>query len=65
MGFRCLDLGARSEQESSESPNAVGRPVHLVARREAAAARDDLDVERWLDEGGSFSQAVAKWPARR
>jgi hypothetical protein len=60
-GFRCLDLGARSEQESSEAPNAVGRPVDLVARREAAAARDDLDVERWLDGGGSFSsQAVAK-----
>ena len=29
-------------------------PTDLVARRSAAAARDDSD-ERWLDEGGSFS----------
>jgi uncharacterized protein YegP (UPF0339 family) len=42
------------------------RPVDLVARREAAIARDDSDAERWLDEGGSFSsERVAKWPAGR
>jgi uncharacterized protein YegP (UPF0339 family) len=45
---------------------ATDRPVDLVARREATAARDDSDAERWLDEGGSFgSEAVAKWPAGR
>jgi uncharacterized protein YegP (UPF0339 family) len=31
------------------------RPVDLPARRDAATARDVLDAERWLDEGGSFS----------
>jgi uncharacterized protein YegP (UPF0339 family) len=30
-------------------------PVELVAARTARVARDDLDAERWLDEGGSFS----------
>jgi uncharacterized protein YegP (UPF0339 family) len=41
-------------------------PVDLVARRDAAQARDDSEAERWLDEGGSFSsEAVAKWPAQR
>lgn len=41
-------------------------PVDLVVRRDAAPARDDLDAERWLDEGGSFSsEAVATWPAER
>jgi uncharacterized protein YegP (UPF0339 family) len=39
-------------------------PVDLAARRDGP--RDDLDAERWLDEGGSFSsEAVARWPARR
>jgi uncharacterized protein YegP (UPF0339 family) len=32
--------------------------VDLTARREAAA-RDDSDPERWLDEGGSYTAAVA------
>lgn len=30
-------------------------PVDLPARRDALSARDRLDAERWLDEGGSFS----------
>ena len=30
-------------------------PPELAARRERATAADDLDAERWLDEGGSFS----------
>lgn len=29
------------------------RPVDLVARRNAADARDDSDAGRWLDEGGA------------
>jgi hypothetical protein len=38
--------------------------VDLVARR--AGSDDHSDVERWLDEGGSFSsEAVAQWPAPR
>jgi uncharacterized protein YegP (UPF0339 family) len=36
-------------------------PVELVAGRTTRTARDDLDAERWLDEGGSFSsQAVRR-----
>jgi hypothetical protein len=41
-------------------------PLELAARRQAATVTDDLDAERWLDEGGSFSsEAVTAWPARR
>lgn len=40
------------------------RPVDLAAHRDRRS--DDLDAERWLDEGGSFSsEAVARWPAQR
>jgi hypothetical protein len=36
-------------------------PVDLPAPRDGAAARDALDAERWLDEGGSFSsEAVTR-----
>ena len=39
-------------------------PVDLAARRDRPS--DELDAERWLDEGGSFSgEAVARWPAQR
>ena len=39
-------------------------PVDLDARRDRPS--DDLDAERWLDEGGSFgSEGVARWPAQR
>jgi hypothetical protein len=42
---------------------AEDRVVDVRARR---AARDDLDAERWLDEGGSFSsEAVTAWQAAR
>ena len=41
-----------------EGHEAAAPPVDLSARREAAA-RDDLDAERWLDEGGSYTAAVA------
>jgi hypothetical protein len=41
-------------------------PLELAARRGTATITDDLDVERWLDEGGSFSsEAVTRCPARR
>lgn len=41
-------------------------PVDLAARRDARRVRDDLDAERWLDQGGSFSsEAVTPWPATR
>jgi uncharacterized protein YegP (UPF0339 family) len=41
---------ASFEDRSGDTP-----PVDLPARRDAATARDRLDAERWLDEGGSFS----------
>jgi hypothetical protein len=66
MGFRLLDLAAFRDQESSASSNVGERPVDVVARRVAVAARDDEDAGRWLDEGGSFSsEAVAEWRAGR
>jgi uncharacterized protein YegP (UPF0339 family) len=34
-------------------------PLDLSARRDVRAARDDLDAERWLDEGGSFRSEAA------
>ena len=44
----------RSGTGRLETGRAPDLPTDLVARRSAAAARDDSD-ERWLDEGGSFS----------
>ena len=39
-------------------------PVDLAARRDRPS--DELDAERWLDEGGSFSsEAVATCPDQR
>jgi uncharacterized protein YegP (UPF0339 family) len=61
---RIVRSGAGSapfEDRAGDSP-----VVDLVARRDAATVRDDLDAERWLDEGGSFSsEAVTRWQARR
>src|SRR5438067_3763770 len=40
------------------------RPLDLAAGRDGPS--DEVDAERWLDEGGSFSsEAVRRWPARR
>jgi hypothetical protein len=64
IGFRSFDLDALSEQRSSDRPPTPAPPVDLVARREAALARDGFDAERWSHEGGSVSgKAVAEWPA--
>jgi uncharacterized protein YegP (UPF0339 family) len=41
---------ASVEDRSGNSP-----PADLVARRDKRVLRDELDAERWLDEGGSFS----------
>lgn len=66
MGFRSFDLDALSEQGSSDRPAAPTHPIDLVARRQAAMARDGFDADRWSDEGGSVSaEAVAEWPAAR
>jgi hypothetical protein len=65
VGFRSLDLNALSEQpssaevESSKRPHALEPPVDLVARRNAALARDAGGVERRSDKGGAVSAAAA------
>ena len=39
-------------------------PVDLATRRDRP--RNDLNAERWLDEGGRFTrEAVARWPDHR
>jgi hypothetical protein len=64
IGFRSFDLDVLSERGSSERPLTPAQPVDLVARREAALARDSFDDERWSDDGGTVSAAaVAGWLA--
>jgi uncharacterized protein YegP (UPF0339 family) len=61
---RIVHAGAASA--SFEHLAADAPPVDLAARRKSGVVRDDLDAERWLDEGGSFSsEAVTRWPAAR
>jgi uncharacterized protein YegP (UPF0339 family) len=38
---------------------ATESPVDLLARRDAAAVRDDTHAERWLDERGGLSRKAA------
>jgi uncharacterized protein YegP (UPF0339 family) len=57
---------AGAASASFEPVGGDAPPVDLAARRATAVVRDDLDAERWLDEGGSFSsEAVTRWPAGR
>jgi hypothetical protein len=66
LGFRSFDLDALSEPESSGPPPTPGQPADPLARRGAASARDDVDAQRWSDEGGSVArEAAAEWPATR
>jgi len=59
---RCARDGA--EWARFDCRAAEDRVADVRAR--CAAARDNLDAERWLDEGGSFSsKAVAAWRAAR
>lgn len=41
-----------ASRASFEHRSAAPPPVDLAARRDAVTARDRLDAERWLDEGG-------------
>jgi hypothetical protein len=64
LGFRSFDLDALSEQQPRRPPPTPGQPADLVTRREAASARDDVDTQRWSDEGGSVAcEGAAEWPA--
>jgi hypothetical protein len=66
LGFRSFDLDALSEQDSTDSLPVPGQTVDLVARREIAPARDDVDAQRWSDEGASVARAAAaEWPATK
>jgi uncharacterized protein YegP (UPF0339 family) len=61
---RIVHAGAASasfEHLAGDAP-----PVTLAARRQSRIVRDELDAERWLDEGGSFSsEAVTRWRGPR
>jgi uncharacterized protein YegP (UPF0339 family) len=48
-----------------ENREADPAPLELAARRVTATVTDDLDVERWLDEGGFSSEAVTRWRLSR
>lgn len=56
MGFRSFDLDALSEQLSGDRPTSPANPADLASRREAAAARDDPDADRWSDDGGNTAR---------
>jgi len=63
-GARVVCDGAASAR--LETPPSTDQPVDLLARREAAAARESSDAERWLDDAAvPSSEAVAQWPAER
>ncbi len=67
--YDCAEHAAQRVRDGAASARLDRRarevgPVDLAARRNRP--NDDLDAERWLDEGGSFSsEAVARWPAQR
>jgi uncharacterized protein YegP (UPF0339 family) len=67
--YDSAEQGARRVREGAAAASfdrrtGEVRPLDLAARRDGRS--DDLDAERWLDEGGSFSsEAVTRWPARR
>lgn len=61
--YEDADAAARRVRDGAGSARfdrheVAALPVDLAARR-AAAPRDDFDAERWLDEGGAYSAAVA------
>jgi uncharacterized protein YegP (UPF0339 family) len=61
---RIVHAGAASA--SFEHLGGDAPPVDLAAVRQTGVVLHDLDAERWLDEGGSFSsEAVTRWPAGR
>jgi hypothetical protein len=63
VGFRSFDLEALTEQPSNDPAPSEGQLMDLVARRQAALARDDADAQRWSDEGGSVAgEAAAERP---
>jgi hypothetical protein len=64
VGFRSFDLaqGDRSfDPPSGGRDQFVGRVLDAMADRDSAQGEAQLDAQRWLDEGGSFStEAVGR-----
>jgi uncharacterized protein YbaR (Trm112 family) len=57
LGHRCFDLGAFSEQEPDDRFDRPVPPAEISARREAPlSVRDDLDTDRWSDDGGRVAR---------
>ena len=61
--YEDADAAARRVRDGAgsarlERHEVAALPVDLAARRKAAS-HDDLDAERWLDEGGAYRAAVA------
>jgi uncharacterized protein YegP (UPF0339 family) len=49
-----------ASQASFEDPAGDTPTIDLPAPRNGAIARDALEAERWLDEGGSFSSEAVR-----
>jgi hypothetical protein len=63
VGFRAIKArdGAADGGTPGTHQRIAGRVLDLMARRGATHAEAQLDAERWLDDGGSFSpEAVAE-----
>lgn len=61
IGFRSFDLDELSARDGSAPPRSSAEPVDLVARREAASARDQASAEGRPDAGNSVgSRALAQ-----
>jgi uncharacterized protein YegP (UPF0339 family) len=60
-----LDNRATPAFDAARLELATAR-LELAGRGELATVRDDLDAERWLDEGhGLNSEAASTWPPLR
>lgn len=59
LGFRAFAMDALSEPQSSDRPDATPQPLDLVARRDAGAARHELDSGRGLGGSAGVAQEAA------
>ena len=67
-GFECYEEAEQAarivhrgaSQAAFEDRTGDRRPIDLSGPRDVQAARDRLDAERWLDEGGSFSEGLIR-----
>ena len=61
VGFRSIESPDRAMDDGPRGgyEELAARVGDLVARREAILADEQLDAERWLDDGGTFSSEAA------